>query len=435
MRYLDDGVGRRHVALSSVASFVAVVFLSRLATGTPLQNRHNVLVAATGGTYLIFVCTGLIIAYARFLPPPTTRIWDLVRTITSYLAVLWTVCLCLSGTLLGEVLLPVMHCAQPYPALCVTLVRMRAIHVVAVLAVALAASLALCILVSVDLHATHPEARVVILRSELAAQRAQRRRIARYQAEMDALAGEPLLAGAGQGGSDDDLPGPGHAGTLAERREASRRATVRAFLARSKLPVDDPEAALLPSLLLARAPPSPTKPLRGVLPPARIKDALGAPAMFSPDKRRARGRSSQRGHSDDDGGKDAEHEHAHAHAHARHRHHRRHEEEEEEDKSDTDTDTSSSTGPGDDDDDTTETSMDKPRAHARAHGHHHAARPLKHVHHKHHHHDEDIDHEEEKERGRRKIRKDNAAAETTNFNATRMETASNDGSAGGGVQM
>jgi len=79
----------------------------QLTVDAPLETGHTVLVAFTAAAFLTFVCTGLIIAvrplsttecvprrtdmsqvqYARFLPPPTTRIWDLVRGIVSYLFV------------------------------------------------------------------------------------------------------------------------------------------------------------------------------------------------------------------------------------------------------------------------------------------------------------------------------------------------------------
>ncbi|BGP36848.1 hypothetical protein JCM10449v2_000750 [Rhodotorula kratochvilovae] len=437
MPYLDDGAPSEELSLvflpargagaamavSSVASLVAVVFLSRLAVGTSLETSHNVLIAFTGGTFLVFVCTGLIIAYARFLPPPTSRIWDLVRSVTSYLALLWIVCFALSGALLGEVLLPLMSCTQPYPTLCLTEIRSQAIHVLVVLSLALAASLALCILVSLDLHSTHPEARVVILRSELAAQRAQdaqRRRIARYQAGMDALAGEPLLA-SGAGTSDEEAPD-----SFAGRQEASKQATVRAFLARARLPVDDPEAAF-PSPV-ARAPPPPASTPRLVPPPSTSKDALGVPAMFSPGKRserdrsRSHSRSRRRRDDNDDDGEPP-------------RHHRRRRAEDD----DEDTDASSLTSSSDDDE-TTETSLDKPSRRATPRHRRHPAPPSP-EHHTHHHHhrpsDEDDDEEERKReerrrRRRRKEKKRQAEAGTTNLNATRMEAASVSGGGGGG---
>ncbi|GAA5934223.1 hypothetical protein JCM3775_006941 [Rhodotorula graminis] len=298
MRYLEDGAAREDVssvflparaasfamALSSTASFVAVVFLARLTVDAPLETGHIVLVASTAAAFLTFVCTSLITAYARFLPPPTTRIWDLVRGIVSYLAVLWVVCLGLSGAVLGEVLLPLKSCTGPYPSLCLTELQSHSTRIIAVLSVALAASLALCVLVTLDLRSTHPHARVVILRAELAAQRARATQARRVRALQQALE-TPLLRAEGLERSADEDDRRAWLGGAGAGREASRRATVSAYAARARLPVDDPEAAWLssseplgpPVALAARRPviaPSPSR-----------KDALGVPLMFSPGKR------------------------------------------------------------------------------------------------------------------------------------------------------
>ncbi|GAA5850562.1 hypothetical protein JCM9279_007542 [Rhodotorula babjevae] len=297
MRYLEDGAAREDVslvflparaasvamALSSTASFVAVVFLARLTVDAPLETGHVVLVAFTAATFLTFVCTGLIIAYARFLPPPTTRIWDLVRGIVSYLFLLWIICFGLSGAVLGEVLLPLKSCTGPYPSLCLTTLRSRSNQIIVVLSVALAASLALCILVSLDLRSTHPRARVVVLRSELAAQRVQAAQAGRVRA-MQAALEAPLLQGdeRDSAGEERTRAWVGAAGAASER---SRSSTVQAYAARARLPVDGAEEAWLPDVEAhgpLRAPAS----RRAVAAPASSgKDALGVPVMFSPGKR------------------------------------------------------------------------------------------------------------------------------------------------------
>ncbi|TNY21367.1 hypothetical protein DMC30DRAFT_416123 [Rhodotorula diobovata] len=233
--YLPARAASIAMALSSIASFVAVVFLTRLTVEAPLETGHIVVVGFTAAAFLVFVCTGLVIAYARFLPPATTRIWGLVHFVVPYLALLWAVCFALSGAVLGEVLLPLMSCTRPYPTLCLTWLRHRALQTVAVASVALAASLALCILVSLDLHSTHPEASVVILRYELAEQRARQAQ-ARGVRAMQAALEAPLL------GDESDGVDEGPSGYPPSWAKG-RRATVRAYAARARLPVDDPEAA------------------------------------------------------------------------------------------------------------------------------------------------------------------------------------------------
>jgi len=170
-----------------------------------------------------------------------------------------------------------------YPSLCLTTLRSRSNHIIAALSIALAASLALCILVSLDLRSTHPQARVVILRSELAAQRAraaQARRVRAMQAALEA----PLLRGNELDSVDEGgvWAAVGGAGAAWER---SRSATVQAYAARARLPVDDPEAAWLPDVA-PHGPPRALASRRPVGAPAPItKDALGVPVMFSPGKR------------------------------------------------------------------------------------------------------------------------------------------------------
>ncbi|GAA5994786.1 uncharacterized protein JCM10292_004352 [Rhodotorula paludigena] len=202
------------LALGSLASFVALVFLVQLALSLPSNEGGDVVLTAfTACGYLFFTVTGLVCAYARFLPPSTTRIWDLVRAIISYLSLLWIVCFALSASLLGGTLMPYLEwCAETTfnatlsetepevkprsdvlaSANCST-AKSLSMRILSACAVALASTLALCTLVSLDLHATQHQARVVVQRTQLVAKR--RLVQIRRQREMQqaAVMSQPLL--------------------------------------------------------------------------------------------------------------------------------------------------------------------------------------------------------------------------------------------------
>uniref|UniRef100_A0A0K3CPP5 Uncharacterized protein n=1 Tax=Rhodotorula toruloides TaxID=5286 RepID=A0A0K3CPP5_RHOTO len=223
------------MALSSLSSFAALAMLVRLALAvSEISGEDILLVACCASAFAIFVVASLTLAHARFLPPPFSRVWQLVSPVISFLIVMWFAGLGLSIALFVEVLHPFMSCddvtCQPHD-------RDIAIQTLSVLVVALVSCFALAMLVSFDLRTTRHHANIIIYQSELQL----RQKLRKQKQELARQAQTVPLLHAGPAWSSDEEIGLAGAGPS---RTTSKDATVRAYLARAQQPL----SAIDPSL-------------------------------------------------------------------------------------------------------------------------------------------------------------------------------------------
>ncbi|BGP28977.1 hypothetical protein JCM10296v2_000713 [Rhodotorula toruloides] len=232
------------MALSSLSSFAALAMLVRLALAvSEISGEDILLVACCACAFAIFSVSSLTLAvsppkqplnielivasqYARFLPPPFSRVWQLVSPIISFLIVMWLAGLGLSIALFIEVLHPFMSCddiaCQPHD-------RDIAIQTLSVLVVALVSCFALAMLVGFDLRTTRHHANVIIYQSELQL----RQKLRKQKQELARQAQTVPLLQAGPAWSSDEDVGLAGAGPS---RTTDKDATVRAYLARAQQP-------------------------------------------------------------------------------------------------------------------------------------------------------------------------------------------------------
>ncbi|GAA6035242.1 hypothetical protein JCM8097_006436 [Rhodosporidiobolus ruineniae] len=294
------------VVLATLGSFAALVLLVQCALAFPLAGGHVVLVSFLAVAFLAWAISGLVVAYARWLPPPDSRLWEWVSSTTNYLGVLWIITLALGGTLAGEVLFPRFSCNG---SSCSTETATLAISSSTVLLVALLLNLLLAVLVTVDLRNHRHTAYVLIRRAELDQERRQARAamLMRVEEEREMRVWEEgraamaMEAGMGPGGATyPTLPGM--------QQQAKTPVVSPSFLARARQPsASFPSSATFAPPASAKrsypAPPPPgslapppvsfasfapsSRPSPAVFEPAAQPkvDALGVPAMFSIEKR------------------------------------------------------------------------------------------------------------------------------------------------------
>ncbi|BGP21778.1 hypothetical protein Rt10032_c01g0477 [Rhodotorula toruloides] len=215
------------MAQSSLSSFAALAMLVRLALDiSEISGEDILLVACCASAFAIFVVASLTLAYARFLPPPFSRVWQLVSPVISFLIVMWLAGLGLSIALFVDVLYPFMSCDD---VTCKPHDRDIAIQTLSVLVVALVSCFALAMLVSFDLRTTRHHANVIIYRSELHLRqrlRKQKQALAR-QAQTVPLHAGPAWSSDEELGLADAVPS----------RSASRDAMIHAYVARAQRPL------------------------------------------------------------------------------------------------------------------------------------------------------------------------------------------------------
>ncbi|GAA5890777.1 hypothetical protein JCM5296_004839 [Sporobolomyces johnsonii] len=266
------------LALSSVASFIALVYLVQASLLLDLDGGHVVLLAFTALSFTVFVSTGLVVAYARFLPPPQTRIWEVVSATVSYLAILWIVSSGLSTALCVDVLYPSMTCALDDLA-CTRSTRSAALSSFVTIIVALILSLVLALLVSFDLRHRRAAAQIIITHAEMQ----QLAPLLRpFSVLPEGYAARPLLRPSAN--PNDYLSKSYRVVETAKQARAlpsSRPQLDATFLTRARAPFDDP--------LTSYTPPTPSN-SRNVYSTQTIPrvDIPGVPLMLSEGKRRNR---------------------------------------------------------------------------------------------------------------------------------------------------
>ncbi|GAA5916051.1 hypothetical protein JCM6882_008297 [Rhodosporidiobolus microsporus] len=284
------------VFFASLASVSALAMLIRAGTELDISGGKTVLVVFLAVIFLFWASTGLVLAYARWLPPPDSRLWQLVASTTSYLSALWIVSFALTVATSMELLFPLIWCEGAEDDLsCHSDARNVAIQTFCALLVALMLDLVLAVFVTFDLRNSRHSANVLILRAEMMQQRRQGQlRLQHRQQQMRAgwEATSPLLLEPGFSSEEEAQP---QRPSTKQEREQQKEWVTNAFLARAK----EPAALFLPP------PPPPTFPSHPLPPPPRTlplppptpsllrlsqppfpsppapKDALGVPALFS----------------------------------------------------------------------------------------------------------------------------------------------------------
>ncbi|GAA5845784.1 hypothetical protein JCM11251_007738 [Rhodosporidiobolus azoricus] len=295
MGYLNDGDGvslvflparaaNVSVCFASLASFCALAMLARAGLVLDLSEGKSVLVIFLAVIFLCWASTGLVLAYARWLPPPDSRLWQFIASTTSYLSALWIICFALTVALSMELLFPL-----------ITWFVFSSFRFHNVLLIALLLNLVLAVFVTFDLRNSRHSANVLILRAQMTQ---QHRRQAHFAAQRRQQAGwpatTPLMLESAMSSEEEQARRPQTKQETAQQKNW----VINAFLARAK----EPAAALspttghavvpdwykhplqaaqaFPSTPVSTLPPHPPFPL-----PPHPMDALGVPALFSMEKR------------------------------------------------------------------------------------------------------------------------------------------------------
>ncbi|GAA5849875.1 hypothetical protein JCM8547_000942 [Rhodosporidiobolus lusitaniae] len=287
------------VVFACLSSFLALALLVRLELQLDLSGGEKVLVGFLIAAFSVWAVSGLVLAYARHLPPPDSRLWDVVREVESYLMMLWLATFVLFIPLSSEVLFPTINCNSSDPS-CTSALRNFAIQCFCVLLIALLLDLVLAVLFTFDLRNSRPTATLIILQSRIE-ERKQEARLRRQVEEYEALLSQQRQVG--------------NAPPACGKQEDEKDWIARAYLAKAResaLPF--PSSSPLPSLSSSGFPPPPPSPqpsslppfstpsfasypsqppppassarppvpsTASLLPPPRPKDALGVPAMFA----------------------------------------------------------------------------------------------------------------------------------------------------------